>query len=177
MAGDNERFSARSPRWIRVAAVICSPDNTLEEAEDFILDNIYKTFSKGRDELRKFEVFKEAIQAFAEGNIEKLGELLHNTKGNQVVQIMIKAQKMSESPKIAVQRILCENIERLFSDMSAQARTDPEIYRRTKASLDMVRKKIPAIAEKLADRLVNDPFGKWRRNSAPKSKLSDSLLK
>jgi len=176
MAGDNERFSARSYRWIKVATFIASSDTTFEEAVKFILDSISITFSNSCRELKKINFLEEAIQAFVDSDVEKLHELVHKTKGNQVVQIMTEAQKMNEQPKIAIQRILCEYIERLFSDITAQARTDPKVYMRSKERLDMARKHVPAIAEKLAGRLVGNPFGRWPRNNAPEPKLSDSLL-
>ena len=142
-----------------------------------ILDNIYITFHKSREELKKIGLLEKAIELFAEGNSEKLGELIHKTKGNQLVQIMIKGKSLHESTKYAVKRVICEYIERLFSDMRAQARTDPEVYGRLKERLDIAQKQVPTEAEKLADLMVNRPLGRWPGKRITKTKLSDSLLR
>ena len=177
MAGDNERFSARSRRWVNVAIFIGSPDNTRDESVTFILDNIHDTFIGSRRELIKKGRLEEAIQAFVKSDAGKLHMMIHNTNGNQLVQIMVEAQKMPEAPSVALHRIFCVYVEKLFSDMLAQARATPELYMRCKERLDMARGRISALAEELATRLLNDSRGKWTRRHIPKSELSVSLLR
>lgn len=178
MAGDNERFSARSQRWARVAISIASPETTDEFADKFILDSIYNTLIGSRKELRKTKYYEQAIQALSEGDTEKLGKLIHETKGNQLVRVMRDSCNMPEKLQIAVQKIIRENVERVFRDITAQARVNPEHYIRTKERLDRARDNIPVIAEKLTTQLLENPHGRWARPSIPKiSNLQESLLR
>ena len=177
MAGDNERFSARSRRWIKVAAYIGSLDKTSDESVKCVLVNVDDAFVAMRRDLKKRGVLEVALQAYSDRNVKQLHELFHITSGNHLVQIMIDALKMPESPKIALRRTLDVYIKRMFSDMSAQARTDPEVYRRTKTCLETANESIPAVTEKLAERFLNIPFGRWQRRSVSKCNLSDSLLR
>lgn len=175
MAGDNERFSIRSPRWIRVANCIASPDITDEAALNLIIANIFALCAGSRRELRKVGVFQGAMQALADGDINRLRRLLFETRGNQLVRIMVDAQRMSETLLVAVKRVVHEKIERLFHDMTAQARSNPELYMRTKERLDMAREEISSIAERIANLIVNTPHGRWAKPRMPKVEVEKSL--
>jgi sulfite reductase beta subunit-like hemoprotein len=174
MAGDNERFAACSQRWVRVAVSIASPETTDEFSDKLIIDAIYKTFTGSKKELQKRKYYEQALQALSEGNADKLGHLMHETKGNQLVGIMRDACNLPEKLQIAVQKIIRENIERVFRDITAQARVEPERYMRTKERLDRARDNIPVIAEKLTAQLLENPHGRW---SKPKfHKRADLLM-
>lgn len=176
MAGDNERFSRHSPLWRKIAAQLGSLDTADELSNKLTLDGLYQTFFRSRNEIKNTEYYEKALLAFSETDSVKLQKLLHETRGNQLVRILNEACFIPEQPKKAIQRIIQQHVENLFRSIIAQARVDSERYMRTKGRLDAARDSVPAIAESLANQLLDNPHGRWKKPKAKKLELSESLL-
>ena len=176
MAGDNERFSRHSPLWRKVSSSIGSFETTDDVSKKLTLDSLYKTFFRSRNEIRKVGYYEQALHAFAAADSGKLQHLIHETQGNQLVLILNEASKLAAQPKEAIQSVIHQHVEKLFRSIEAQARVDPGRYLRTKERLDMARENVPAIAEHLANQLLEAPHGRWRKPRASKPDLGESLL-